>query len=86
MNGSRFDTDNDGFGDAYRIVNVCLWNQTWNPYPQLPECKITHCVDPFEIPSQTMLEEEVHNSIEWTKVGHWKVSNHLIIIIQKGSF
>lgn len=72
VNGSQFDTDNDGYGDAYRITNRCLWNMKWNPYPELPECKITHCVDPFEIPPHTMLEEEIHNTVMWTKVGHKK--------------
>ena len=72
VNGSQFDTDGDGYGDAYRIVNKCLWNQTWSPYPDLPECKITHCVDPFDIPLHTILEEETHNTFNWTQVGQNK--------------
>ena len=72
VNGSQFDTNNDGYGDAYRIVNKCLWNKTWSPYPQLPKCKITHCVDPFDIPLDTMLEEETPNWYNWTLVGQTK--------------
>ena len=72
VNGSQFDTDNNGFGDSYRIINKCLWNQTWSPYPELPDCKITHCVDPFDIPDHTMLEEKIHNTVSWTRVGQNK--------------
>ena len=65
QNGSQFDTDEDGFGDAISIVIRCQWNKQWAPYPVLPECKITHCVEPFTIPEESFIQEVTD---AWTEV------------------
>jgi hypothetical protein len=59
VNGSQFDTNNDKKGDAVSISSRCLWNKTWSPYPVLPPCYITHCVNPFPIPNDTFLQVSV---------------------------
>ena len=69
VNGSQFDTDSDGLGDEVTVTIRCQWSQVWAPYPQLPECKITHCVDPFPIPEDTFLEELTSN---WTRINEHK--------------
>ena len=55
--GSQFDTDNDGVGDSPTVTIRCLWNKNWSPYPTIPPCIVTHCVEPFTIPDETNLEE-----------------------------
>ena len=55
VKGSQFDTNKDKLGDAISIRNRCLWNKTWNPWPILPPCYITHCVSPFPIPDNSSL-------------------------------
>ena len=65
VNGSQFDTNNDTIGDSFYIYNVCLWNKNWAPWPVLPPCVITHCVEPFLPPEDTFLEEK--NSV-WTPI------------------
>ena len=65
INGSKFDTDKDGKGDQSFIRSECLWNKVWTPYPSLPPCIITHCIEPFPIPADTFLETI---SPEWTPI------------------
>ena len=55
VNGSQFDTNNDKVGDAISIQIRCLWNKNWSPWPVLPSCYITHCVNPFPIPNDTSI-------------------------------
>ena len=55
-NGSQFDTDNNKKGDTVSLSNRCLWNKTWSPYPTLPQCYITHCVNPFPIPNDSFVQ------------------------------
>ena len=55
--GSQFDTNGDLEGDSESITTVCRWNKNWSPWSTLPQCYITHCVDPFYIPLNTSLEE-----------------------------
>ena len=59
QNGSQFDTDGDGKGDVLTVTIRCQWNKVWDPYVELPPCVITHCVEPFNIPDETNLEEIV---------------------------
>ena len=68
-NGTQFDTDNDGKGDSVNITIRCQWNKAWNPYPTLPPCIVTHCVEPFKIPEETYLEELTS---EWTEINQEK--------------
>ena len=56
VDGSQFDTDLDGKGDQLHIDIRCQWNKQWQPYTKLPECKITHCVDPEPIPEDSNLK------------------------------
>jgi hypothetical protein len=60
INGSQFDTDNDKKGDAVSVINRCLWNKVWSPYPILPQCYITHCVNPFDIPDDSFLQVKIN--------------------------
>lgn len=69
IKGSQFDTNNDQIGDSPSVQITCLWNKTWSPWRVLPPCIITHCVDPFEIPGNTSLEE---TSSLWTKINTYK--------------
>ena len=69
QNGSQFDTNNDGKGDSVNITIRCQWNKAWAPYPTLPPCLITHCVEPFRIPDETNLEEVTS---EWTEIDTFK--------------
>jgi hypothetical protein len=55
VNGSQFDTNKDGKGDTIAVQIRCLWNKTWSPWPVLPPCVITHCVNPFPIPANSNL-------------------------------
>ena len=57
VKGSQFDTNGDLEGDSESITTVCRWNKNWSPWSTLPQCYITHCVDPFYIPLYTSLEE-----------------------------
>ena len=57
IQGSKFDTNDDGYGDADRIRTKCYWKKEWLPYPILPKCKITHCVESFPLPNDTNLYE-----------------------------
>ena len=59
QHGSQFDTDGDGLGDSVSIDIRCQWDKSWaphpftsdwTPYPDLPPCIVTHCVEPFIIP------------------------------------
>ena len=65
VNGSQFDTNNDTIGDSITIDIKCQWRKKWHPWPTLPSCIITHCVDPFPIPEHTELEEVTP---EWTEI------------------
>ena len=56
QDGSQFDTDGDGAGDSVEVTIRCLWNKNWSPYPVIPPCIVTHCVEPFKIPEYTNLE------------------------------
>ena len=56
QDGSQFDTDGDGAGDSVEVGIRCLWNKNWSPYPVIPPCIVTHCVEPFKIPDYTNLE------------------------------
>ena len=69
VKGSQFDTNGDGKGNSLSIVTECMWNKTWTPWSVLPKCVITHCVDPFQIPSNTSLEE---SSSAWTEINRNK--------------
>ena len=50
----KFDVDGDGYGDTLNQTTRCQWNKQWS-LPVLPECKITHCIKPFDLPSDTSL-------------------------------
>ena len=65
VDGSQFDTNKDLVGDSITLDIVCQWRKEWSPWPELPACIITHCVDPFPIPDHTELEEETP---EWTPI------------------
>ena len=65
VNGSQFDTDDDGDGDNITVQTRCQWNKIWAPFAKLPQCKITHCVQPFPIPEDSFLEEVTSS---WTKI------------------
>ena len=54
--GSQFDTDLIEGGDAVSVEIRCQWNKVWFPYTTLPQCKITHCINPFPIPSDSNLQ------------------------------
>ena len=54
-------TDNDGIGDSDNVTINCQWRKAWSPWPVLPKCIITHCVDPLSIPEDSYLEE-MHTS------------------------
>ena len=69
QNGSQFDTTKDKVGDSISVTTRCQWNKQWAPYAKLPECIVTHCVEPFEIPDETYLEEVTSN---WTKINEYK--------------
>jgi len=69
VNGSQFDTNGDLAGDSESITTECMWNKTWSPWSVLPQCFITHCVDPFDIPLNTSLEESTSN---WTRINTYK--------------
>ena len=70
QNGSQFDTDNDGYGDAVFVDIRCQWNKQWSPYSEsLPLCLVTHCVEPFKIPAETNLLELTS---DWTPVNAYK--------------
>ena len=56
QDGSQFDTDGDNVGDSVEVTIRCLWNKNWSPYPVIPPCIVTHCVEPFKIPETTNLE------------------------------
>ena len=53
----------------YQIFCRCLWNKAWSPYPELPPCVITHCVEPFKIPEETSLEEV---TTDWPEINDYK--------------
>ena len=66
QHGSQFDTNDDGVGDSVFIDIRCQWDKlwapqpltnSWSPRPSLPPCIVTHCVEPFNIPAETSLEE-----------------------------
>ena len=73
QDGSKFDTNNDGVGDEAEVTIRCLWNKawspttgkSWSPVPTMPQCIVTHCVEPFIIPDYTFLEA-VTNA--WTPI------------------
>ena len=69
QDGSQFDTDGDGVGDQVKITTRCLWSKAWSDYPTLPECIVTHCVEPFKIPEETSLEEVTS---DWTPINEFK--------------
>ena len=47
----------------------CLWSKVWDPLTILPDCVITHCVDPPDLPPEFGLEEDTSN---WTRVNQTK--------------
>ena len=49
--GSQFDKNNDGFGDSLSVQTECLWNKAWSP--TLPNCQVTHCLEPAAPLSQS---------------------------------
>ena len=66
QHGRQFDTDGDGAGDSVSVDIRCQWDKlwvpqpftsAWSPSPSLPPCIVTHCVEPFNIPPETSLEE-----------------------------
>ena len=66
QHGRQFDTDGDGAGDSVSVDIRCQWDKlwvpqpftsAWSPFPSLPPCIVTHCVEPFNIPPETSLEE-----------------------------
>ena len=64
--GSQFDRDGDGAGDSLSLTIRCQWNKLWSPHHQeLPPCYVTHCVEPFNIPEETNLEEVTS---AWTEI------------------
>ena len=65
VNGSQIDTSSDTVGDRITIEITCQWRKKWHPWPALPPCIITHCVDPYPIPDYTHLEEVTP---EWTPI------------------
>ena len=69
QDGSQFDTNGDGVGDQVEITTRCLWSKAWSDYPTLPECIVTHCVEPFKIPEETSLEEVTS---DWTSINTYK--------------
>ena len=69
QDGSQFDTDGDGAGDAVSVSSRCQWNKQWFPLPPMPDCYITHCVQPFPIPAHSNLEEVTP---AWTPVKTYK--------------
>ena len=83
VNGSQFDTDNDGVGDTLYLDITCQWRKAWSPWPTLPICIITHCVDPFPIPSGHELEQETH---EWTPINTDKVYRCTGRVFKDGSY
>ena len=77
QDGSQFDTDGDGIGDSVTVEIRCQWNKQWFPYTELPTCIVTHCVEPFKIPSDSGLEELTP---EWTPIytyKHYQCKNHV---------
>ena len=68
-NGSTFDTNNDGVGDTDNVTINCQWRKVWSPWPVLPKCVVTHCIEPFSIPGDTDLEELNTN---WVPIQTWK--------------
>ena len=46
-----------------------MWNKTWTPWSALPKCVKPHCVDPFQTPSNTSLDEL---SAPWTEINRNK--------------
>ena len=69
QDGSQFDINQEGVGESLSVVTRCQWNKKWAPYAALPECVVTHCVESFEIPDETFLEEV---SSSWTKINEYK--------------
>ena len=65
INGSQFDTNGEGAGVSAHVDITCLWNKIWSPWPVLPACIISHCVDPYEIPENTSLEVSFD---DWTPI------------------
>ena len=77
QDGSQFDTDADGVGDSVEVTIRCLWKKTWHPYPTIPPCIVTHCVEPFKIPDYTDLEEVTS---AWTPINqdkHYRCKNQI---------
>ena len=66
-NGSQFLTDS---GNYQYLRTRCQWNKQWAPYHDtLPNCVVTHCIQPFSIPEDSFLEELTS---AWTEVGKHK--------------
>ena len=64
-NGSKFDTNSSTAGEALSLGTRCQWDKQWAPYSSLPPCKVTHCIEPFNIPEDSFLEQVTP---AWTKV------------------
>ena len=75
INGSQFDTSDDGEGDTLTVTLKCQWNKMWDP-PELPECKVTHCVNPIVEPLDGAVNL-VEATDQWTEVGKFKRYNCL---------
>ena len=69
QDGSQFDINQRGVGESVSVVTRCQWNKKWAPHAVLPKCIVTHCVEPFEIPDETFLEEVTSS---WTKINEYK--------------
>ena len=52
-------------GDTLTVTTRCLWNKNWSPYASLPKCIITHCIKPYPIPGDSLLEEVTS---DWTSI------------------
>ena len=69
QDGSQFDTDGNGIGDSITVEIRCQWNKQWFPYTVLPTCIVTHCIEPFKIPTDSGLEELTS---DWTPIYTYK--------------
>ena len=67
--GSKFDTDENGVGDADHVDTWCRWDEVWHPWTSLPPCVITHCISPPAIPADAGLRAV---SSGWTSINTHK--------------
>eukprot|EP00094_Tigriopus_californicus_P011789 TCALIF_11387-PA protein Name:"Similar to Svep1 Sushi, von Willebrand factor type A, EGF and pentraxin domain-containing protein 1 (Rattus norvegicus)" AED:0.18 eAED:0.20 QI:5/0.76/0.61/0.96/0.43/0.51/31/0/2019 len=75
LNNADFGDDNYGISAEYRcpvgktfatnqsaLTTLCQWNKTWT-LTSLPECLISHCVNPPSLPTTTYLEDRLLNEM-----------------------